>query len=220
MSFSERMSSMKDPDILSAIIKEGNKGNNHGAYGRLQKDQNIWNPESITSSDDATRPEGSRTLNKAYSDLKIAKGTAAEEAVCFSLQDKFSSIEVQKKIAIDLKEYTKSDVIATNAKENVMIGDILIKKGESMGIEVKCGEKEYLSSEVSHIDKQLTGFDIYEKNNPSSKFHKIVMVTADYYQMSDCSRKRLDKTADNHNAHIHVLPFYAHDITQTLARIQ
>ena len=82
-----------------------------------------------------------------------------------------------------------------------------------MGVEVKCGEAAYLSSQISHIDKQLSGFDVYERQDESVKFHKVVMVTADYYQMSDSSKGHLNDVVKSHNACIHVLPFFANDIT-------
>ena len=89
-----------------------------------------------------------------------------------------------------------------------------------MGVEVKCGEAAYLSSQISHIDKQLSGFDVYERQDESVKFHKVVMVTADYYQMSDSSKGHLNDVVKRHNACIHVLPFFANDITQTMARME
>lgn len=219
MTFTERMSSMMSPDILHNVIKEQQPDGHLGALGRLKNDQNVWNPEGTTSYNQEERPKESKTLSEAYSDIKITKGTATEEMVCYSLKDKFSSIETQRKIDLE-KSYTKSDIIATNAESDIQIGDISIKRGESIGIEVKCGEAAYLSSQISHIDRQLKGFDMYEKQNPSLEFHKIVMVTADYHSMSDSSKKHFNDIVNKHNANIHVLPFYAHDMTQTLMKIE
>ncbi len=112
---------------------------------------------------------GKKTFQRAYSDIKVAKGNATEEAVCYSLKDQFSSIETQRKIDLEKNTYTKSDIIATHANQNIQIGDISIKEGESMGVEVKCGEAAYLSSQISHIDKQLSGFDVYERQDESVK---------------------------------------------------
>ena len=220
MTFTERMSSMLNPDVLSAAIKEQQSAEDTGSYGRLKRDQNIWNPDGKISSDQNSHTLGEKTFQRAYSDIKVAKGNATEEAVCYSLKDQFSSIETQRKIDLEKNTYTKSDIIATHANQNIQIGDISIKEGESMGVEVKCGEAAYLSSQISHIDKQLSGFDVYERQDESVKFHKVVVVTADYYQMSDSSKGHLNDVVKSHNACIHVLPFFANDITQTMARME
>ena len=83
---------MLNPDVLSAAIKEQQSAEDTGSYGRLKRDQNIWNSDGKISSDQNSHTLGEKTFQRAYSDIKVAKGNATEEAVCYSLKDQFSSI--------------------------------------------------------------------------------------------------------------------------------
>mgnify|MGYP003176744193 CR=1 FL=1 len=76
---------MLNPDVLSAAIKEQQSAEDTGSYGRLKRDQNIWNPDGKISSDQNSHTLGEKTFQRAYSDIKVAKGNATEEAVCYSL---------------------------------------------------------------------------------------------------------------------------------------
>ena len=49
------------------------------------------------------------------------------------LKDQFSSIETQRKIDLEKNTYTKSDIIATHANQNIQIGDISIKRRRVYG---------------------------------------------------------------------------------------
>lgn len=46
------------------------------------------------------------------------------------------------------------------------------------------------------------------------------MLTADYIFMSESSKQRLNSVAKKHDASISLLPFYAYDMTQVLAKIE
>lgn len=219
MSFEERMASMMNSEILSVAIHAEQRGEGLGTAGRLERDQLIWNSEGILT-DDNYRPNGAKTFQKAYFDLKIAKGSATEEAICYSLRDRFSSIDTQMKINLEGDNYTKSDIIAINANSDMQVGSNFLRKGESIGIEVKCGDVAYLTSQILHIDKQLSGFDKFASQYIGSKFHKTVMLTADYMFMSESSKQRLNSVVKNHNASISILPFFACDMTQVLAKIE
>ena len=83
MTFTERMSSMLNPDVLSAAIKEQQSAEDTGSYGRLKRDQNIWNPDGKISSDQNSHTLGEKTFQRAYSDIKVAKGNVTPIAAGF-----------------------------------------------------------------------------------------------------------------------------------------
>ena len=134
MTFTERMSSMLNPDVLSVCNKRTAKRRKiQVTYGRLKRDQNIWNPDGKISSDQNSHTLGKDISKKHIQNIKVAKGNATEEAVCYSLKDQFSSIETQRKIDLEKNTYTKSDIIATHANQNIQDRGYLYKRRRVYG---------------------------------------------------------------------------------------
>lgn len=75
---------------------------------------------------------------------------------------------------------TFTDIVATDAKHDIVIGSTKVRQGESVEIESKAGDEKYLSSQISHINKQLEGM--------KDDSHKFLVVTADFDRMSDEKR--------------------------------
>lgn len=197
-----------------------------GPAARLVRDNTIFNPKGTGN---ARRRKGDKTYAQGFRDISIAKGLALEEGVTSVLRSSFSDIDNQTVIDLGKKQITRSDVIARNAANDGMICGIKVKKGESIGAEIKCGSKYYLYSQIDHIDKQLSGYG----KLPEPVDHKIVMVTADIERLTqdalivddngkvtlspnapkDCAAAKFMMVAAKHNAVVYEMPFYADDMT-------
>ena len=113
--------------------------------------------------DDGYRNEAKTTGNRDSVILKIRKnmaGRLAEETVIKAFSPLGERVETQERVYFDDGGYTKVDLIVRKLKQPLILG-----KGEGMGaregadlaVEVKSGKKEYLYSQMSHMQKQAEG---------------------------------------------------------------
>ena len=103
--------------------------------------------------------------------IETYKGTVFENMCKESLSDKFGSIEQTQKTIETSEGYTKPDIILNDANEDFSIGNVEVKQGEDLFVEVKCGSSNYIESEMKHIENQVLGH---------SEGKSLVIVTKDY----------------------------------------
>ncbi|MCM1507919.1 MAG: hypothetical protein NC177_12425 [Ruminococcus flavefaciens] len=156
--------------------------------------------------------EMTKNASKHYADSARAKGYLQEEMLRSVLKDNFDVSDKTEKSVHENGKFTYTDIVARNAKEDIVIGNTTIKAGETVEIESKAGDKRYLSEQIEHIANQLDGMD--------DKSHRFLVVTADFQQMSDNKKAELVETVKSRNAELIVMPYYACDLQTTLNYMQ
>lgn len=101
--------------------------------------------------------------NEVSVETKIKKnivGRLCEELVIRSFGPMGERIETQGIYYLEDGSYTKADMILYGFKEPLILGrgeGMGSAKGGNLGIEVKSGNKEYIYSQLSHMEKQAKG---------------------------------------------------------------
>ncbi len=144
---------------------------------------------------------------KNYLDTTKAKGFVQEEMIKSVLENDFDVSDKTVKSEHADGSITYTDIVAS-ARNDVQLGDITIKQGEILSIESKAGDEKYLASQIDHISKQLEGMD--------KDSHRVLFVTSDYHRMNDKRQERLNNVLEKNDASLNVLPYYAHDLTNTI----
>ncbi|MCD7826410.1 MAG: hypothetical protein LUH14_10710 [Clostridiaceae bacterium] len=102
-------------------------------------------------------------LNVSAVENKIRKnivGRLCEELVIRSFLPMGERVETQAVYYLADGSYTKADMILYGLKEPLILGrgpGMGAPKGGNLGIEVKSGKKEYLFSQLEHMEKQAKG---------------------------------------------------------------
>lgn len=149
---------------------------------------------------------------KHYLDSEKNKGLFLEEILhCYFENYVEKSEDIHQHVCSKHKDGKKTftDIIATINKD-VQIGNCQVKKGETIAVEVKAGASEYLTSEISHIDRQLKGMP------DSSRF---LVVTADYYSMTEDKKNKLLSVVNKNKANLIVLQTYAQDVQRAIMEL-
>jgi len=101
--------------------------------------------------------------NEASVELQIKKnivGRLCEELVIKTFGPLGERVETQEVYYLEDGSYTKADMILYGLKEPLILGRgerMGGGEGENLGIEVKSGNKEYLFSQMEHMEKQAQG---------------------------------------------------------------
>lgn len=134
--------------------------------------------------------------------LERYKGTVFENELKEALGDKFNSMEEKQKIIETDYGATKPDIILKDAKKDMKISDLEVKKGEDLYVEAKAGSAEYIQSEMPHILKQVEG---HEGNS-------LVVVTNDYEKISPEYRAQFEQDLKAKGSHIYVADLSANQL--------
>lgn len=157
-------------------------------------------PEKLTQALDALQKDD----RAKFVDSMKAKGYIQEEMIRSVLSKDFHVSDKTRESIHEDGSKTFTDIVATDARRNIRIGNTEIKTGESLSVESKAGDERYLASQIEHIAKQLAGMD--------QDSHRMLVVTADYQRMSENAKQKLGKVLEDNNADLTVLPFYASDL--------
>lgn len=101
--------------------------------------------------------------NESSVETKIKKnivGRLSEELVIRSFAPMGRKVETQGRYYLKDGSYTKVDLILYGLKEPLILGrgsGMGAKKGGNLGIEVKSGYKEYIFTQLNHMEKQAKG---------------------------------------------------------------
>lgn len=101
--------------------------------------------------------------NEVSVETKVKKnivGRLCEELVIRSFSPMGERVETQGVYYLEDGSYTKADMILYGLKEPLILGrgdGMGFTKGGNLGIEVKSGNKEYIYSQLSHMEKQAKG---------------------------------------------------------------
>lgn len=124
--------------------------------------------------------------------VKRFKGYLVEALLKESLQEKFkeiSDVEIQQETS---NGKTNIDITCIGAKEKFNIGDSELKKNENAYIESKIGNKEYISSQMEHMKKQIEGH--HNAGSESKNGYKsLIVVSADYKEINEEKRNDFEK---------------------------
>lgn len=178
----------------------------NNAFEALPKE--LRKPDADTDAKNAMLEKINKENRGKYIDSLKAKGFLQEEMLRSVLKDDFTVSEKTEQSIHEDGSKTFTDIVATEAKRNLVIGSTEIKQGESVEIESKAGDEKYLSNQINHINKQLEGM------NEDS--HKFLVVTADFGRMSDEKKEQLVNTVKSHDAELIVMPYYAIDLQNTI----
>ena len=91
---------------------------------------------------------------------KHMSGYVGESVVCHAFKPYAEKIDTQKRTYFSDGRYTKTDVMVEGLKVPIILGKgegRYVPAGGSIGIEVKCGQKEYLYSQKEHLIFQSGG---------------------------------------------------------------
>lgn len=145
-------------------------------------------------------------LQKIDSRIETYKGTVFEDINKECLKDKFESIDAKQSSIETSEGVTKPDITLHDAKEDMKIGDLSVKKGEDLSVEVKCGSPEYIRSEMNHMLKQVLG---HEGNS-------LVIVTKDYEKIDSSVRAKFESELKERGSHIYVAEVYADEVSNAI----
>lgn len=135
--------------------------------------------------------------------IETYKGTVFENMVKDQMQPLFESVEDKQEIVETSLGDTKPDIVCRDAKEDFMIGDTEVKKGEDLFCEVKCGNKEYIESEFNHIEKQVRGHQ---------EGKSVVIVTKDYLEIDPTKRALFESKLREYDSSVCVVDVKAEDV--------
>jgi hypothetical protein len=141
-------------------------------------------------------------LQKTEKTLERYKGTIFENQLKDVLEDKFNHLEKKQRIVETEFGATKPDIVLKDAKEDMNISDLEIKKGEDLYIEAKAGSADYIQSEMPHILKQVEG---HEGNS-------LVVVTKEYEKIPVESRVVFEQDIKGKGSHIYVADISANQL--------
>lgn len=145
--FAELNEILSSPEKLQELLDQ------HPEIGKKIADEvNILNDPEAS---DLEVERAKRKLDSNY------KGEVLEVAVKDILAQLGLDVEDKQKLVEGESGRTKPDVIAYNNTDRpINVFGIVIRPGETLGVECKCGRKEYLSDELkNHIPNQLSGHE-------------------------------------------------------------
>lgn len=146
-------------------------------------------------------------LQRQVKRVETYKGTIFENMCKEGLKDKFESID-KKQVSIETSEgITKPDIVCRDAKEDFKIGNVEVKQGENLYAEVKCGNVEYIESEMPHIEKQVLGH---------SDGKSIVIVSNDYLQIDPQKRALFENKLRGKGSDIVVVDIKASSVEEAI----
>lgn len=142
----------------------------------------------------------------ALNQIEQTKGRVMEALVKEVLKGKFDNVE-EKQRSVETKEgTTKPDLILNSAKESFAIGGTNVKKGEDLGIEVKCGSAKYMTSEIKHIEEQVLG-------HPDNS---VVILTNEANDMSTSAKNNLLPNLKERNSSVCVLDISSSEVKEAV----
>lgn len=131
------------------------------------------------------------------------KGTIFEDMTKEELKPRFEGIEEKQRTVETVEGDTKPDIILEEAKDDFIIGNTEVKKGEDLFCEVKCGRKEYIESEMSHIEKQVLGHQ---------EGKSVVIVTKDYLEIDPNKRAIFENNLEQRGSSVCVIDISADEV--------
>ena len=146
-------------------------------------------------------------LQVQFSKISKYKGIIMECIIKESLTSIFENAENNQRIIKTPEGNTKPDIVLNRAKEQFIIGNTFVNKGENLFIEVKCGEASYIRNEMKHILKQVSG----HKEGKS-----VVVVTKDYLDISEEQRAIFEEKLAQKGSSVCVLNVYSKDIEKPI----
>lgn len=158
LSIDEKFACLTVPTVLQGILEAVQKQNG-GATNRLLGNQRIVNPLS-----DATLAEGEidatgteKTFPVAWRDISQGgKGSALEEVVGYCLSSYYENqFNNGLSVVLDDGSVTRPDIIAFAPRDKT--GYSVLGNADLCMIELKCGNAQYLTSQIGHISHQLDG---------------------------------------------------------------
>ncbi|NNU78350.1 hypothetical protein [Clostridium estertheticum] len=195
------ISELKDDDIgLQANIKDA------GSLSSIEKIR-AENPnvEKVLSDSENILKNTTSDLEiqKVDKNLEKYKGTIFENQLKESLKDNFEELDAKQKLVETEFGGTKPDIVLRDAKKDMKISDLEIKKGDDLFIEAKCGSSEYIRSEMGHILKQVEG---HEDNS-------LVIVTKDYERISPQYRADFENELKQKGSHLYVADTFSNEVS-------
>ena len=150
---------------------------------------------------DATDAEKRSSIGK----LSAMQGQILEIAVKDLAAEKGLSVESKQRTVEGQDGATRPDVIAKNeTSEPISIFGVIVKPGETISIECKCGVKSYLSSQLrDHIPNQLSG----------QIGHKVLLTTGDIRQVDS---NLVQDTCKKYGARLVALAIRASDVRDAI----
>jgi|GEM_PF-3301864 len=145
---------------------------------------------------------------------KIArfKGDLIEAIIKEGLSDNFDNIlDKEQQVDIGDGKKTNIDVTCENAKEDIKIGDVEVKKGENLYIESKVGDASYIRGQMDHMIDQVTGH--HEAGKQSGNGYKsIIVVSKDYLNISENKRSEFEEKIKDLGTEVVILDKSASEI--------
>lgn len=203
--FTEVNGSMRD---ISGSFSEGLK--------EWQSTEGIDEIRGNYSNVDAVLADVGEKLNQAETEIELDmqmkriekyKGTVFEDMIKEEVKPLFEGIEEKQRIVETVEGDTKPDIIFKEAKEDFTIGNTEVKKGEDLFCEVKCGKKEYIESEMAHIEKQVLGHQ---------EGKSVVIVTKDYLEISPDKRATFEARLEQYGSSVCVVDVAAEEVEEAL----
>ncbi len=146
-------------------------------------------------------------LKNANKTLDRYKGIIQEYAIKEFLYPYFTRVNnKQKKIKLNNSEYTKPDIELEQAKKDIALGKLQVRKNENLAIESKCGQAKYIYSEIKsgHIEKQIKGLCCVAEN-------RLLVLTKDYYQLNENAKADLESILKKYDTHLYILNYFSED---------
>jgi hypothetical protein len=167
------------------------------------RDKNENMDKVITRAEEALKNNPSE-IEQQITEKKLEryKGTIFENQLKDVLDDKFNELEEKQRLVETEFGATKPDIVLKDAKEDMSISDLEIKKGEDLYIEAKAGSADYIQKEMPHILKQVEG---HEGNS-------LVVVTKDYEKIPVESRVVFEQDIKVKDSHIYVADISANQL--------
>ena len=158
LSIDEKVACLTVPTVLQGILETVQKQKG-GATNRLLLDQKIDNPLSeIPHSEHEPEFVGKeKSFSAAWRDIdQGGKGSVLEEAVGYCLSSCYDGqLNNEQSVVLDDGSITRPDIIAFaphDKTDNSILGN-----ADLCMIELKCGNAQYLTSQIGHISHQLDG---------------------------------------------------------------
>lgn len=126
---------------------------------------------------------------------KIArfKGDLMEAIIKEGLSESFENIlDKEQQVDIGDDKKTNIDVTCENAKEDIKIGEVDVKKGENLYIESKVGDASYIRGQMNHMIDQLKGHHVAGKECENG-YKSIIVVSKDYLNISEDKRSEFEE---------------------------
>jgi hypothetical protein len=151
---------------------------------------------------------GSLELQKIDKTIETYKGTVFEDIGKEGLKDKFELVENKQRLVETDQGLTKPDMIMKDAKESFQISDLEIHRGDDLSAEVKCGEPEYLKSEIEngHIFNQVEGHE----------GQSLVIVSKDYMDLDSTIRSKFEQELSERGSHLYVSDVYSGQVSDAI----